>query len=413
MALAADEGTWVDLYLAALEDAGLLRPDGATPPIRTQQHIVSLMTTLASGILFGPAGTEIRSSADLLGFFDQVRELYGHEQDLLAEIEKWDLRQSDCFSGAVPIPALPTFDDYDLALTQPTHFEAFRIYVPWVRFDDRGAGLPADFQISGPAEPVGGDEFAVLDFSQYFQQEGVVGRLASLTGPQTFDTQGWLPVGQPLPYTIGFENAEDASRYVNEIRVVTQLDPDLDARSFQFGDIKIGDITIDVPDGRSLFQGEYDFAATRGFILRVSAGIDLYQEPAQATWLIQAIDPLTGEVLQDGSRGLLRPNDALGAGAGFVSYTVESLPETATGAKITASARVLFDTQAPEDTQVLTQAVDGLAPASHITVTRIGATAQLQRDVGRVGRRGRIRVQARDPLRRAGTAATSRSGSAS
>jgi hypothetical protein len=93
LALAGDENTWVDLYLAALEDAGLLRPEGSTPPIRTQQHIVSLMATIASGILFGPAGTEIRSDADLLGFFENLRELYGHDQDLMAEIEYWDSRE--------------------------------------------------------------------------------------------------------------------------------------------------------------------------------------------------------------------------------------------------------------------------------------------------------------------------------
>jgi hypothetical protein len=46
-----------------------------------------------------------------------------------------------------------------------------------------------------------------------------------------------------------------------------------------------------------------------------------------------------------------------------------------TGSEVTAKARVLFDTQAPEDTQVLTQAVDGQAPTSHITVARIGTTA--------------------------------------
>ncbi|MDH4349648.1 MAG: hypothetical protein OEW56_00680, partial [Gemmatimonadota bacterium] len=154
LALAADERTWVDLYLAALEDAGLLRPEGSTPPIRTQQHIVSLMGTIASGILFGPAGTSIRSDADLLGFFDQVRQLYGNDQNQMAEIEEWDPRESECYSGAIPIPALPDFADYDQGIATPTHFETFRIYVPWVRFEDRGAGLPEDFQISGPATPV-------------------------------------------------------------------------------------------------------------------------------------------------------------------------------------------------------------------------------------------------------------------
>src|SRR3546814_6156358 len=89
------------------------------------------------------------------------------------------------------------------------------------------------------------------------------------------DTLGWLPAAAELPYSIGFENAAGSSRYTNEIRIVTQLDPDLDARSFTFGDIRIGDITIDVPDGRSSFQAEYDFVATLGFILRVRAVLNV------------------------------------------------------------------------------------------------------------------------------------------
>jgi len=105
-------------------------------------------------------------------------------------------------------------------------------------------------------------------------------------------------------------------------------------RSFRLGDIKIGDITIDVPDGRTSFDAEIDFTATRGFILRVSAVLDLFQQPASASWLIQAIDPLTGEVLQDATRGLLAPNDASGTGAGFVSYTVVPGDDVATGTTV-------------------------------------------------------------------------------
>ncbi|MFA7603825.1 MAG: CARDB domain-containing protein, partial [Novosphingobium sp.] len=373
LALAASETDWVNLYLAALEDAGLLRPEGDVPPIRTQQHIVSLMTTLASGILYGPAGSAIRSNGDILGFFEQVRTLYGHTSGQMAAIEFMDPRQSPRYIGEVPIPALPDRAAYDLGLSTPTHFEAFRIFVPWLDFAQRGAGLPADFQINGP-EPVDGDPFASLDFSRFYQAGGEVNRLASITGPQTMDTLGWLPNGASLPYTIGFENAAGSSRYTNEIRIVTQIDPALDPRSFSFGDIRIGDITIDVPDGRSSFQAEYDFVATRGFILRVSAVLDLYQSPASATWLLQAIDPITGEVLQDATRGLLAPNNASGAGAGFVSYAVRANDEIATGERISASARVLMDGFAPEDTLVLSQMVDAAAPESRIGATRIGAT---------------------------------------
>ncbi len=70
-----------------------------------------------------------------------------------------------------------------------------------------------------------------------------------------------------------------------------------------------------------LFQGDFDFTQTKGFILRVSAGVDL--QTGTATWLLEAIDPLTGLVITDPSKGLLPPNNAEGAGAGFVTYTIE------------------------------------------------------------------------------------------
>src|SRR3546814_11903062 len=61
LALAASATQWTDLYLAALEEAGLLRPDEEVPPLRTQPHNVSLRATLASGLLYGPAGRGNRS----------------------------------------------------------------------------------------------------------------------------------------------------------------------------------------------------------------------------------------------------------------------------------------------------------------------------------------------------------------
>src|SRR3546814_11301885 len=69
---------------------------------------------------------------------------------------------------------------------------------------------------------------------------------------------------------------------------------------------------------------------------------DVCSSDLSASWLIQAIDPLTGEVLQDATRGLLAPNNASGAGAGFVSYSVRPSDDVATGAGISPSARVLM-----------------------------------------------------------------------
>src|SRR3546814_11655764 len=102
---------------------------------------------------------------------------------------------------ALPISALPDAADYDLGLSNPTYFEAFRIFVPWIDFAQRGAGLPADFQINGP-EPVDGDPLAALDFSRYAETGGNVGRLASIPGPPPMDTLGWPPAKAALPSAI-------------------------------------------------------------------------------------------------------------------------------------------------------------------------------------------------------------------
>ena len=69
LTLAADRDTWRDLFLASLEEGGLLRAEDDLPPIREQEKIVSLMATLASGILIGPAGAgnrDLRQSAGVL-----------------------------------------------------------------------------------------------------------------------------------------------------------------------------------------------------------------------------------------------------------------------------------------------------------------------------------------------------------
>ncbi len=49
LVLAANREDWGNLFLAALEEGGLLREEDDIPPIREQERIVSLMATLSSG----------------------------------------------------------------------------------------------------------------------------------------------------------------------------------------------------------------------------------------------------------------------------------------------------------------------------------------------------------------------------
>src|SRR5262249_24028398 len=125
------------------------------------------------------------------------------------------------------------------------------------------------------------------------------------------------------------------------------------------------DINVHLPSDRGSFQGDFDFSTSKGFILRVSAGVDVFS--GVATWLLQAIDPETGEVVQDPNVGLLAPNNAQEAGAGFASYTIRPLADAATGSLITSSARVLFNTLPPEDTQAISDTLDALPPTTALT----------------------------------------------
>ena len=170
-----------------------------------------------------------------------------------------------------------------------------------------------------------------------------------------------------MPYTISFANDPHATTTVGQVQVVTQVDPNLDLRTFQLGDIQLGDIQIHIPAGRTSFQGDFDFTQSRGFILRVSAGLD--ETTRTVSWLFQAIDPNTGEVIQESTRGLLSPDNAQGAGSGFVSFEVEPQSGLATGTTISAQGHVQFNTSAPMDTALLTQVLDATPPTTTLTAT--------------------------------------------
>ncbi|MDB5349218.1 MAG: hypothetical protein JWN86_465, partial [Planctomycetota bacterium] len=346
LVLAANAGTWSNLYLTGLTQAGLLRPEDQPPGLRDDPQLVSLIATLSAGLLAGPAGKEIITGGNLAGFFTSVRRWYGNDP---AQVTT--LGDSHAVIAAFP----PSAESLNLNLSAKTHTESFNIYVPYsfARPD------------ASPVVPV-----PALDFSGLLN--GASGATAAtLTGPLGYGLRQFLPTGQALPYTVQFQNDPRAVTSVGEVRVVQKLDPNLDLRSFRVGDIKLGDLQVHIPSGRGSFQGDFDFTASRGFILRVSAGLDL--STRTASWLLQAIDPQTGEVLRDTSRGLLAPNDLQGHGSGYVGYTIKPKDGLPTGTTIQAQARVLFNTAAPQDTAILADTIDSVAPTTSLTAVPVEA----------------------------------------
>ena len=137
------------------------------------------------------------------------------------------------------------------------------------------------------------------------------------------------PLARPCPTPSSSPTRPAAPSAVNQVRIVEQLDPNLDPRSFRLGDLQLGNLQVQIPSNVGSFQGDFDFTQSEGFILRVSAGIDV--NSGTITWLLQAIDPNTGELITNPTVGLLQPNNSSGVGQGWVTYTAEPKQGLTTG----------------------------------------------------------------------------------
>ncbi|MDN5787881.1 CARDB domain-containing protein, partial [Pseudorhodobacter sp.] len=359
--LAADAGVWADGFLAALTTAGLLRAEADAPPAFEATRVTSLVAQLSQGLLLGNAGADLRSTGNLVDFYAQVRKWYGSAITDKAPIARYDMRNPpNGIPYAVPVPQLPDAASYDLGLARATTFTAFNIYAPWLGL---GAVELPDFGSDGTTS-----ELVALDLDRFRDIAGVPAGEGTgwMRGPVGVGQGNWVPAGYALPHEVGFSVDADAARPLRELRIVTTLDPSLDARSFRLGGLTLGDLSLKVPAGRMVWQQDLDLSASRGFILRFSAGMDI--ESRTATWLVQAIDPKTGELLDTaGPEGLL-----LAGESGGVKFTASADPDAISGADISASARILTDIAAPEDTTPYRYRLDGKAPVTTFTAKRLG-----------------------------------------
>ncbi|UUX97936.1 Ig-like domain-containing protein [Aquabacterium sp. J223] len=163
---------------------------------------------------------------------------------------------------------------------------------------------------------------------------------------------------------IRFENAADATAPAQVVTVTQVLDEDLDPRTFRVDDFGFADFRSEQPANASFFQTRIDRTEEQGIFIDVSARIDTTTRTI--TWVFTSIDPETGEVPVDATKGFLQPNDETGRGDGFISYTIKARRTVETGTVIDAEARIVFDTQGPIDTPPIFNTLDAGKPSSAV-----------------------------------------------
>ena len=184
--------------------------------------------------------------------------------------------------------------------------------------------------------------------------------------PDGFGEGRYLAGAPVMPYTIRFENKEDATASCVLITITDQLDADFDWPSFELGDVQFGEYFIDVPEGHQYYQTVYDLRPFgNDLLIDVEAGLDLQTGLAQ--WTFTALDPETGEPTVDPFAGFLPPNNPnVHDGEGSVQYSIQPKTNLPSGTELTNAATIVFDWNEPIDTPVVLNTIDAGGPTSAV-----------------------------------------------
>ncbi|MBK9106713.1 MAG: hypothetical protein IPL92_19670 [Saprospiraceae bacterium] len=176
----------------------------------------------------------------------------------------------------------------------------------------------------------------------------------------------WVSVQDEMDYAIRFENDPIfATSNAAVVFVTVPLDDDINPFSFRLGTMGFGSKIIEVPENISFYQERLDYSLDLGFMLDVTAGLDLPNN--RVFWLLETIDPSTGQPPSDPTAGFLPVNDTLtGSGEGFINFYCSPKSATATGETVDHQASIIFDLNDPLLTNTWTNIIDAFAPQTDV-----------------------------------------------
>jgi hypothetical protein len=148
--------------------------------------------------------------------------------------------------------------------------------------------------------------------------------------------------------------------------VTNKLDSSFDLRTFRLREIAFGGVTVTVPANRCFYQTRIPLPPPHAtnLVADIVAGVDV--QNGQVFWSVSALDLNTGALVESALEGLLPPNNTNHDGEGHVVYTIEPRRDLPTGTVITNQATIVFDINAPIDTNPTTNTVDALPPTSTV-----------------------------------------------
>jgi hypothetical protein len=210
--------------------------------------------------------------------------------------------------------------------------------------------------------------------SRIFRGQAATSRDPNDKASSAFGSAGFILPENTISYVIHFENVADPTVPASltlpaqEVIVTDTLPSNLDLTSIELTAIGFGNSIIDIPGGRSFFQGTA-FVSADPNPVSVQASLD--NDNGVITWTLRSYDIETGKFPDDPTAGFLPVNDSTRKGEGFVSFRARPKAGLAEGTSFTNTASIVFDTNAPILTNTTTNTIDGKAPTSNVSALPI------------------------------------------
>ncbi|MEP6569512.1 MAG: hypothetical protein ABJC10_07030 [Acidobacteriota bacterium] len=184
-------------------------------------------------------------------------------------------------------------------------------------------------------------------------------------GSQGAGTPQFVTGTEPLRYVISFENISTATAPAQTVVVTDQLDPaKVDLSTVSLGAFNFGINGTAPATAVSSYSADIDLRPAKNLIARVNGQVD--ENTGLLTWRFTSIDPATGQPTTDPLAGFLPPDTNPPDGQGSVTFSVMPKQNLATGTEIRNKARIIFDNNAPIDTNEYLNTIDNSLPASHV-----------------------------------------------
>ncbi|MBD0297702.1 MAG: T9SS type A sorting domain-containing protein, partial [Flavisolibacter sp.] len=195
-----------------------------------------------------------------------------------------------------------------------------------------------------------------------------------IIGPTGYGEQKWISPNLTLDYTIRFENDPDfATGPAMIVRINHPLDSNVNINSLRLSDFGFGQFNFKVPPNSTFYQQTLDVTDSLGVQVSVTAGIDVTKR--EAFWIFESLDPATGLPPENALRGFLPVNDTTinrfndtipKKGEGFVSFSIQARRNITQLDSIKAQAFIVFDNNAPIETNVWANNLDPAPPVSRV-----------------------------------------------